>query len=120
LDGKKDDYIQRGVELIELVHDLENIYKSASAQKKRKIIEIVSSNHVLRSGGYYGCLLAVKKSCHNKMLILRKRLEEQFMKFIVEKIFDAHALDIVFQKTAQKIKSIYPIYLKNYALKKWN
>lgn len=50
LDGKKDDYIHKGVELIELVHDLENIYKSATPNKKRRIIEIVSSNHVLIDG----------------------------------------------------------------------
>lgn len=50
LDEQKDSYIDRGVELIELVHDLENIYKNAKPEKKRRIIEIVSSNHVLVNG----------------------------------------------------------------------
>lgn len=50
VDANKNDYIQRGVELIELVHDLENIYKNAKPEKKRRIIEAVSSNHRLVNG----------------------------------------------------------------------
>lgn len=40
-DARKDDYIDRGVELIELVHQLETLYKLASPEKKRRIIETV-------------------------------------------------------------------------------
>ena len=50
LNDTKQDYIDRGVELIELVQNLETVYKSATSEKKRRLIEIVSSNHVLRNG----------------------------------------------------------------------
>lgn len=50
IDQERDDYIDRGVELIELVQHFETIYKNSSADKKRKMIEIVSSNHVLKNG----------------------------------------------------------------------
>ena len=46
----KQDYIHRGVELIELVQHFETLYKNANSEKKRKWVEIVSSNHVLKDG----------------------------------------------------------------------
>jgi len=46
----KDNYIQKGVELIELVQHFEIIYKNATPNKKRRMVEIVSSNLVLRNG----------------------------------------------------------------------
>jgi hypothetical protein len=48
IDVSRDEYIDRGVEVIELVQHFETIYKNASGDKKRRIIELVSSNHVLR------------------------------------------------------------------------
>ncbi len=50
LTGEKDEYIQKGVQVIELVQHFESIYKNATPEKKRKLVEIVSSNHVLRNG----------------------------------------------------------------------
>lgn len=46
----KDTYIQRGVEIIELTQNLDSIYKNATPEKKRRLVEIVSSNLVLRNG----------------------------------------------------------------------
>jgi site-specific DNA recombinase len=49
-DDKKEDYIQKGVLLIELAQHTETVYKKASAENKRKLVEAVSSNHKLRNG----------------------------------------------------------------------
>lgn len=46
----KDEYIQNGVLLIELAQRSESIYESAPPEKKRRMVEIVSSNLRLRNG----------------------------------------------------------------------
>lgn len=50
LDEMKDEYIENGVLLIELAQRTETFYKIATPAQKRKLVEIVSSNHVLRNG----------------------------------------------------------------------
>lgn len=50
IDDQKEEYIQNGVLLIELAQHTESVYKNAPAEVKRKLVEIVSSNHVLRNG----------------------------------------------------------------------
>ncbi len=47
---EKYDYIEKGVLLIELAQHTERIYKNATPDVKRKLVQIVSSNHVLRNG----------------------------------------------------------------------
>jgi hypothetical protein len=47
---ERGDYLERGVLLIELVQSTENAYIKATSDVKRKIIEIVSSNHFLENG----------------------------------------------------------------------
>ncbi len=42
--------MSRGVELIELMQRSENIYKTATPEKKRKMVELVSSNLLLADG----------------------------------------------------------------------
>ena len=49
-DNSKQDYIENGVLLIELAQRTEHIYKTANSDVKRKLVQIVSSNHVLRNG----------------------------------------------------------------------
>ena len=44
------DYLERGSLLIELVRNTENVYRNSNPEMKRKIIEIVSSNHFLAGG----------------------------------------------------------------------
>ena len=44
------DYLERGALLIELVRNTENVYRNSNPEMKRKIIEIVSSNHFLADG----------------------------------------------------------------------
>ena len=50
LDSEKDDYIENGVLLIELAKRTESTYKTAPAETKKRLVQIVSSNHVLRNG----------------------------------------------------------------------
>jgi len=71
-----------------------------------------------KSSGYYGCLNAVKKTCSNKMLISRKRLEDHFVQVLNQKVLQPDALEIVFQKTAQKIKEHFSYIPEELRLKK--
>ena len=50
MDDHKSQYIKEGITLIELAQRTENIYKNASPEVKRKLVEIVSSNRVLSDG----------------------------------------------------------------------
>ena len=50
LKDEKDEYMQRGVQLIELMQHSEIIFKNATAEKKRKLVELVSSNLMLADG----------------------------------------------------------------------
>ncbi len=50
ISADKDDYIEKGVLLIELVQRTEMIYKNGTPEVKRKLIDAVSSNHRLRNG----------------------------------------------------------------------
>lgn len=50
LDNSKEQYIQNGVLLIELAQRAESIYENATPEKKRRMVEIVSSNLRLRDG----------------------------------------------------------------------
>ncbi len=46
----QDEYMQRGVQLIELMQHSETIFKNATPEKKRKMVELVSSNLSLKDG----------------------------------------------------------------------
>ncbi len=50
LKDSKDEYMQRGVQLIELMQHAEIIFKNATPEKKRKMVELVSSNLLLKDG----------------------------------------------------------------------
>jgi len=50
INSQKGEYIEEGINLIELAQHTENIYKNGSPEVKRKLVEIVSSNRVLRDG----------------------------------------------------------------------
>ena len=47
---EKDEYIKRGVRLIELAQKLDVAWEKATASEKREIVEAVGSNFVLRNG----------------------------------------------------------------------
>ena len=50
---EQDAYMQRGVELIELMQQSEIIFKNATPEKKRKLVELVSSNLLLKDGSLH-------------------------------------------------------------------
>jgi DNA invertase Pin-like site-specific DNA recombinase len=50
LGDSKDEYMIRGVALIELMQHSEIIFKNATPEKKRKMVELVSSNLLLANG----------------------------------------------------------------------
>jgi hypothetical protein len=49
MNDSTDEYMQRGVTLIELIQHAEIIFKNATPEKKRKMVELVSSNLLLPS-----------------------------------------------------------------------
>ena len=48
--NEKGDYVERGVEFIELMQNIEMIYENASLEKKRELVELVISNPRLCDG----------------------------------------------------------------------
>ena len=50
IEGSKDEYMHRGVELIELMQHSKIIYKRATPDRKRRLVELVSSNLLLADG----------------------------------------------------------------------
>jgi site-specific DNA recombinase len=57
-----------------------------------------------KGGGYYGCLNASRQSCENKVLIARKRLEDKFVAALNESVLKPDVLDLVYERTAKKIR----------------
>ena len=60
----------------------------------------------VKGSGYYGCLNASRRSCENKVLISRKRLEERRSspRWLNEEVLKPDVLDAVYERTAKKIK----------------
>ncbi len=50
LNDQTDEYMNRGVELIELMQHSEIIFKNATPEKKRKLVELTTSNLMLANG----------------------------------------------------------------------
>lgn len=50
LSSVKDEYIARGVQLVELTQYLESTYRKAGAASKRRLVKLVKSNRFLRNG----------------------------------------------------------------------
>ncbi len=71
-----------------------------------------------KGSGYYGCINAIKKTCTNKLLISRKRLEAHFISVVHEKAINPKTLRAVFEKTAEKIKDHYAHIPEEIKLKK--
>ena len=71
-----------------------------------------------KGSGYYGCVNASRKSCENKMLISRKRLETHFVSALNEKILRADVLAAVYAKTAEKVKEHFSHIPEELRLKK--
>ena len=57
-----------------------------------------------KGSGYYGCTNASRKSCDNKVLISRKRLEKKLLAALLDEVLQPEVLDAVYQRTAEKVK----------------
>ena len=71
-----------------------------------------------KGSGYYGCHNARRKSCDNKMLISRKKLESFFMQALFEKVLKPEHLELVYQKVAKEIQQQFSHIPEEIRLKK--
>ena len=56
-----------------------------------------------KSGGYYGCYNAKRKTCNNKLTIQRKRLEAILLQSIKEKFLTAENIKYIFDNVEKAI-----------------
>ena len=54
--------------------------------------------------GYYGCLNYRRKSCTNKVLISRNKLEKRFLELLYEEVLKPETIQIVYEKVAKEVK----------------
>ncbi|MBE7482372.1 MAG: hypothetical protein HS104_20625 [Polyangiaceae bacterium] len=57
-----------------------------------------------KGSGYYGCLNGSRRSCENRVLIARKRLEEKFLGALNQDVLKPEVLALVYERTAAKVK----------------
>ena len=57
-----------------------------------------------KGSGYYGCLNGSRRSCENRVLIARKRLEEKFLGALNQDVLKPDVLALVYERTAAKVK----------------
>jgi hypothetical protein len=60
-----------------------------------------------KGSGYYGCLNAARRSCENRQLIARKRIEEKVLAALEAEVMRADVLEAVYTKTAAKIRELF-------------
>jgi DNA invertase Pin-like site-specific DNA recombinase len=71
-----------------------------------------------KGSGYYGCLNASRRSCESKTLIARKRLEDKFIAALNEAVLKPEVLELVYERTAKKIKEQFAHVPEELRLKK--
>lgn len=71
-----------------------------------------------KGSGYYGCLNASRRSCENKTLIARKRIEDKFVAALNEAVLKPEVLEAVYERTAKKIKEQFAHVPEELRLKK--
>ena len=71
-----------------------------------------------KGSGYYGCLNASRRSCENKVLISRKRLEEKVVAALNDEVLKPDVLEAVYERTARKIKEHFSHVPEELRLKK--
>lgn len=57
-----------------------------------------------KGSGYYGCLNGSRRSCENRVLIARKRLEDKFLATLNAEVLKPDVLALVYERTAAKVK----------------
>jgi hypothetical protein len=71
-----------------------------------------------KGSGYYGCLNGSRRSCDNRQLIARKRLEEKVLAALEAEVMRADVLKAVYAKTAAKIRELFAHVPEELRLKK--
>lgn len=71
-----------------------------------------------KGSGYYGCLNASRRSCENRKLIARKKVETQFVSALNERVLKPEVLAAVYERTAKKIKEHFRHVPEELRLKK--
>src|SRR5688572_15203663 len=71
-----------------------------------------------KGSGYYGCLNASRRSCDNKVLIARKRIEDKFVAALNDAVLKPDVLALVYERTAKKIKEQFAHVPEELRLKK--
>ena len=71
-----------------------------------------------KGSGYYGCTNASRRSCDNKVLISRKRLEKKLLAALHDEVLQPEVLDAVYQRTAEKVKEQFAHVPEQLRLKK--
>jgi DNA invertase Pin-like site-specific DNA recombinase len=71
-----------------------------------------------KGSGYYGCLNGSRRSCENRQLIGRKRLEEKVVAALNEHVLRADVLALVYEKTSAKIRELFSHVPEELRLKK--
>jgi DNA invertase Pin-like site-specific DNA recombinase len=71
-----------------------------------------------KNTGYYGCLNASRRSCDNRKLIARKRIEDKFLAALNDAVLKPEVLELVYERTAQKVKEQFKHVPEELRLKK--
>jgi hypothetical protein len=71
-----------------------------------------------KNTGYYGCLNASRRSCDNRKLIARKRIEDKFLAALNDAVLKPEVLELVYERTAQKVKEQFKPVPEELRLKK--
>lgn len=60
-----------------------------------------------KGGGYYGCQNAAKKACSNKILLRRKRLEDELLRNLFGEQMSEKVISAVLEKVSDKIRECF-------------
>jgi len=71
-----------------------------------------------KGSGYYGCLNGSRRSCENRVLIARTRLEDKLVEALNTEVLRSDVLALVYEQTAAKIKAHFSHVPEELRLKK--
>ena len=124
------DKTQKRFEKIKNTHPVPKGFGRQKSYVENNPIHLLSGNIVCGScsgpitlvsgkgSGYYGCHNANRKSCNNKILISRKRLESLFMEALSQKVFKPEHIDLIYKKVAKEIQKQFSHIPEEIRLKK--
>ena len=107
---------QKRFEKLQNAHPVRKGYGKQQSYVKNNPTHLLSGNLVCGScggaivlvsgkgSGYYGCHSANRKSCDNKMLISRKKIETFFMEALFQKVLKPEHIELIYKKVSKEIK----------------